>query len=190
MPLLRFRVYWEEDDQIYRDIEIKSGQTFLEFHKIIVQAYEFDGKHSASFFESNDRWQRNREINSEVLTNKKDAPALSMMRTPVSALVTNPDQKFVYEYDPSKHWIFLIELIGVSKEEDPRRTYPYLLRKEGIAPTQYGAKGMAKDNLLEIEEKYDLGSDEMSEGYGSEGEEENDESSQAENFGSEESYDE
>ena len=187
MPLLRFRVYWEDDDQIYRDIEIRSNQTFLELHKAIIQAYEFDGKHTASFFESNDRWQRGREINSEVLVNKKDAPALSMMRTPVSALVAKPDQKFVYEYDPAKHWTFLVELIGISKDEDPKRTYPFVLRKEGIAPAQYGVKGVAADKLMEVEEKYDLGADEMAEGFGSEGEE----GTASEDFsGSSETYDE
>lgn len=187
MPLLRFRVYWEDDDQIYRDIEIRSNQSFLEFHQAIIQAYEFDGKHAASFFESNDRWQRGREINSEVLANKKDAPALSMMRTPVSALVAKPDQKFVYQYDPAKHWHFLVELIGVSKDEDPWRTYPFVLRKEGIAPAQYGVKGVAADKLMEVEEKYDLGADEMAEGFGNEGEEGSD---AAEDFGGSDSYDE
>jgi len=188
MPLLRFRVYWEDDDQIYRDIEVRSNQTFLDFHKGIIQAYEFDGKHSASFYESNDRWLRGREINSEVLVNKKDAPALSMMRTPVSALVAKPDQKFIYVYDPVKLWTFLVELIGVSKDEDPKRTYPFVLRKEGIAPAQYGVKGVAPDKLMEVEEKYDLGADEMAEGFGSEGEE----GSSADEFsgGGSDSYDE
>jgi hypothetical protein len=170
MPLLRFRVLWEEDDLVYRDIEIKNGQTFLEFHKAILQSYEFDGKHAASFFESNDRWTRGREINSEVLVNKKDAPALSMMRTPVSALVSNPDQKFIYEYGSPKKWLFHVELIGVVKDEDPKRTYPYILRKEGIGPAQYGIKGVNPDKLIEVEEKYDLGADEMAEGFGNEGE--------------------
>lgn len=174
MPLLRFRVYWEEDDQIYRDIEIRSNQSFLELHQGILKAYEFDTKHSASFFESNDRWQRGRELSSEVLVNKKDAPALSMSRTPVSALVAKPDQKFVYVYDPVKQWTFLVELIGISKDEDPRRTYPFVLRKEGIGPAQYGVKGVATDKLMEVEEKYDLGADEMAEGFGSEGDESGD----------------
>ena len=171
MPILRFRVYWEEDDQIYRDIELRSGQTFLEFHQGIMSAFEFDGKHTSSFYESNDRWQKGREISSEVLVNKKDAPALSMMRTPVSALVAKPDEKFVYVYDPAKSWTFLVELIGVSAQEDPKRTYPFVLRKEGLAPAQYGVKGVAPDKLMEVEEKYDLGADEMAEGFGSEGEE-------------------
>lgn len=170
MTILRFRVYWEEDDQTYRDIELLGNQTFLDFHKAILLAYEFDGKHPASFYESNDKWVRGRELSSEVLVNKKDAPALSMVKTPVSALVSLPDQKFVYVYDPVKKWTFMAELTGVSKEETPRRTYPFILRKEGIAPAQYGIKGVSPDKIMEIEEKYDLGAEEMAEGFGSEGE--------------------
>ena len=170
MAVLRFRVFWEDDDQTYRDIELLGNQTFLDFHKCILLAYEFDGKHPASLYESNDKWTYGREISSEVLVNKKDAPALSMLKTPVSALVTNPDQKFIYVYDPAKKWTFMAELIGVSKEETARRVYPFILRKEGIAPAQYGIKGVNPDKIMEIEEKYDLGADEMAEGFGNEGE--------------------
>jgi hypothetical protein len=173
MPVLRFRVAWEDDDQVYRDIEICTGQSFLDFHHSILKAYEFDGKHSASFFESNDRWHRHREINSEVLVNKKDAPALSMTKTTVSALVAVPDQKFIYVYDPAKEWTFLVELIGVEKEEVADRVYPFTLRKEGLSPAQYGVRGVTGDKLIEIEEKYDLGAEEMIEGYGDEGEDDN-----------------
>ena len=170
MPILRFRVYWEEDDQIYRDVEILSGSNFMELHQVILKSFDFDSRFSASFFESNDRWQRAREINSEVLVNKKEAPALSMVKTPVTALVQKPDQKFIYVYDPIKQWTFLVELIGVEKEENPKRTYPFVLRKEGIAPSQYGVKGPGHDAMMEIEEKYDLSSEEMAEGFGNEGE--------------------
>lgn len=171
MPLLKFRVYWEEDDLIYRDIDIISSQTFLDFHHAIIKSYEFDGKHSAQFFESNDRWERFRILSSEVLVNKKDAPALSMLKTPVSALVAVPDQKFIYEYDPQKKWTFLLELIGISNEINDQKTYPICTRKEGMAPSQYKLGG-GTDLLMEIEEKYDLGADEMAEGYGSEGNDE------------------
>lgn len=191
MALLRFRIYWEDDDQIYRDIEIKSGQTFLDLHKGILKAYEFDGKHAASFFESNERWQMGREISSEVLVNKKDAPALSMTKTPITALVAKPDQKFVYTYDPVKKWTFLVELIGVNKDEDPKKEYPLLVRKEGVAPAQYGIKGISGDKMMEMEEKYDLGAEEMAEGFGSEGEEGSSDEGGTEEYGTEEAgYDE
>ncbi len=182
MAVLRFRVYWEDDDQTYRDIEVLGNQTFLDFHKSILQAYEFDGKHPASFYESNDKWAYGREISSEVLINKKDAPALSMLKTPVSALVTNPDQKFIYVYDPAKKWTFMAELINVNRDETPRRIYPFVLRKEGIAPAQYGIKGVNPDKIMEIEEKYDLGAEEMAEGFGNEGEGGAEESDSSENM--------
>jgi len=170
MAILRFRVFWEEDDQTYRDIEIMSSQSFLDLHKAIYQAYEFDGKHSASFYESSDRWNYGRELNSEVTTNSKNAPALSMSRTPVSALISEPDQKFIYVYDLAKKWTFQVELIHVGKDEVSKRVYPYLLRKEGIAPAQYGIKGVNPDKIVEIEERYDLGTADM-DGFGDEGDE-------------------
>ncbi len=170
MSLYRFRIYWEEDDLTYRDIEVIAGQSLLDFHHAILKAWEFDGKHTASFFESNDRWERGRRFSSDVLSNKKDAPALSMIKTPISALVSTPNQKFVYEYDPAKQWVFLIELIGVSRDENPKKTYPLVIRKEGIGPAQYGVKGLPAEKMVEVEEAYDLGADEMAEGFGNEGE--------------------
>ena len=172
MAIFRFRVYWEEDDQTYRDIEIEGHQTFLDFHKCIVKAYEFDGKHTASFFVSNDKWEYGMEFNSAVLVNKKGAPALSMERTPVSAMISFPDQKFMYVYNPDKKWIFQVELINVAKEATYRREYPFLLRSEGIAPAQYGIKGVNPDKLVEIEEKYDVGSGAREDGFGDEGDDE------------------
>src|SRR4051812_46533086 len=100
MSLFRFRAYWEEDDLIYRDIEVLNTHTLTEFCETINKSFELDGKHPALFYESNDRWQRGRTFSSQVLVNKKDAPQLSMLKTPIGALVTTPSQKFVYEYDP------------------------------------------------------------------------------------------
>jgi hypothetical protein len=183
MAILRFRVFWEDDDQTYRDIEIQGHQTFMDFHNAILKAYEFDGKHPASFYESDEKWSYGRQFSSEVLTNKKDAPALSMVKTPISALISLPDQKFMYVYDLTKKWTFHVELIGVNKDETMKRVYPFLLRKEGIAPAQYGIKGVNPDKIMEIEEKYDLGAEEMAEGFGNEGEGGSDSEESSEDMG-------
>jgi len=153
MTILRFRIYWEDDDQTYRDIEIQGSQTFLDFHQSIVKAFEFDGKHPASFYESDDKWGYGRELNSEVMANKKDAPALSMVKTPVSALIALPDQKFIYVYDPAKKWTFMVELIGVSKEETYRRGVPLYTAQRRNCPGTIWYKGVAVDKIMEIEEK-------------------------------------
>jgi hypothetical protein len=79
-----------------------------------------------------------------------------MEATPVGSEIREPNQKFVYVYDFVKNWTFLVELINVSKEENNKLTYPTVVRTEGIAPSQYGTKGLVADKLAEVEEKYDL----------------------------------
>lgn len=170
MPVLKFRVYWEEDESVYRDIVVKPAQSFLQFHQSILTAFEFDSKHNATFFRSNDNWQRGREIIFEKDNAPRKAEPLLMVDTAIGAEVKTPNQKFIYVYDFAKHWTFLVELIAVSKEEDPKKTYPLMVRKEGLAPSQYGTKGLVNDKLVEMEEKYDLNKEGMDEGFGEEGE--------------------
>lgn len=172
MPVLKFRVYWEEDESVYRDIAVKPGQNFLQFHQAILTAYEFDSKHKATFFRSNDNWQRGREILLEKDGEPRKAEPLLMSDTPIGAMVRDPNQKFIYLYDYAKNWTFLVELIGVAKDENAKLSYPACVRKEGLAPSQYGTKGLIGDKLVEMEEKYDLNREGMSEdGFGEEGEE-------------------
>jgi hypothetical protein len=92
-----------------------------------------------------------------------------MDATTIGSEIKDPNQKFVYIYDFVKNWSFWVELINVSKEENPRIDYPATVRTEGIAPSQYGTKGLVSDKLAEMEEKYDLVTG--AEGFGEEGEE-------------------
>ncbi len=62
MAILKFRAYLEEDESVYRDIVLKHTQTFFDLHEFILKSYEFDSKHDATFYRSNDSWQQGREI--------------------------------------------------------------------------------------------------------------------------------
>src|ERR1700730_13902873 len=157
MAVLKFRIYFEEDDSVYRDVVAKHTQTFLQLHQVILKAYEFDNKHQATFFRSNDHWQRGREISLEKYDKSYRAEPLLMANTSIGSEIRDPNQKFVYVYDFVKNWSFLVELINVSKEDSGKLDYPVVVKTEGIAPSQYGTKGLVGDKLTEIEEKYDLG---------------------------------
>lgn len=156
MAILKFRIYFEEDESIYRDIAIRHTQSFFDLHETILKSYEFDNKHKATFFRSNDHWQRGREISLEKYEKEYKAPPLLMADTTIGSEIRDPNQKFVYLYDFNKNWAFLVELINVSKEENPRITYPSMVRTEGIAPSQYGTKGLLGEKFADVEEKYDL----------------------------------
>jgi hypothetical protein len=169
MAILKFRIYFEEDDSVYRDVAIRHTQTFFDLHEAILKSYEFDSKHGATFFRSNDNWLRGREISLEVYDKKYKAPPLLMKETTIGSEIKDPNQKFVYNYDFVKGWSFLVELINVTKEESPKVSYPSVVRKEGIPPSQYGTKSLLGERFADIEEKYDL--TKGAEGFGEEGEE-------------------
>ena len=156
MAILKFRIYFEEDDSIYRDIAIKHKQNFRDLHDAILKAYEFDNKHSATFYRSNDRWQRGREISLAKYDKDYAVQPLLMEETPIGTEIKDPNQKFVYQYDFNKNWTFWVELINVSREENPKLSYPAMVRTEGIAPSQYGTKGLLGSKFADVEEKYDL----------------------------------
>ncbi len=168
MAILKFRVYFEEDDSIYRDVAIRHTQSFTDLHHAILKGYEFDSKHPATFYRSNDNWQRGREITLEKYDRNYKVAPLLMADTTIGSEIKDPNQKFVYQYDFVKNWSFLVELINVSKEESSKLDYPAVIKKEGIGPSQYGVKGLVGDKLTEVEEKYDLSRG--AEGFGVEGE--------------------
>ena len=62
--MYKFRVTFEDHDEVSRDIEIKSNQTFMDLHKAIQSAIGFDGAQLASFYMSNDYWVKGKEITS------------------------------------------------------------------------------------------------------------------------------
>jgi len=167
MAILKFRVYFEEDDSIYRDVVARHTQSFLQLHQVILKAYEFDNKHQATFYRSNDHWQRGREISLEKYDKAYKVEPLLMESTTIGSEIRDPNQKFMYTYDFVKNWGFLVELINVSKEESDKLDYPAVVKSEGIPPSQYGTKGLVGDKLTEIEEKYDL--KKGTEGFGVEG---------------------
>lgn len=156
MAILKFRIYFEEDESVYRDIAIKHTQTFQDLHDTILKSFEFDSRHQATFYRSNDNWQRGREISLEKYDKSYKVEPLIMSSTTIGSEIRNPSEKFIYVYDFTRAWTFLVELISVSKDENPKLSYPAIIRTEGISPSQYGTKSILGDRFVDIEEKYDL----------------------------------
>src|SRR5258706_15013257 len=91
-----------------------------------------------------------------------------MNETTIGSEIRDPTQKFIFQYDFNKNWTFLVELINVSREDNPKLSYPSTVRAEGIAPSQYGTKGLLGEKFADVEEKYDL--TQGAEGFVEEGE--------------------
>ena len=184
MAVLKFRVYWEEDDAVYRGVAIKHVQSFKDLNDVVLKSFEFDNKHKATFYRSNDNWQRGREISLEKYDKAYVVEPLLMDQTPIGSEIKDPNQKFIYVYDFNRNWTFQVELINVNKEENQKLNYPAVVRTEGLAPSQYGTRSLLGDKFVEVEEKYDLSKGE--EGFGLVGDGDSDTTEEATEEGGEE----
>jgi hypothetical protein len=144
MAVYKFKITVEDNDDIYREIEILSGQTFEEFHDCIQDAYKFDKKHAASFFVSDDYWRKDQEITLRKEDLELDAeevkkavpPKKLMSGTKIAKYIESPRQRFVYVFDPAVKWTFCIELMKILPD-NPKGTYPACVKSIGNSPKQY-----------------------------------------------------
>lgn len=139
MAVYKFRVTFEEYDDVHRDIEIRSTQTFEDLHNCIQEAIKFDNKHDASFYMSDDNWMKGQEITSNKNPNK-DVPLMKKSR--LCDFIIDPHQKIYYVYDFDNNWTFFIELIKIVVDDDKQAVYPRCIKATLEAPKQYGITNM------------------------------------------------
>lgn len=178
MALYKFKVYFEDNEDVYRVIEIKSGQTFLELHEAILASIGFDKKHDASFFMSDDNWRKGQEI-----TTRTGADKPLMKDAKLNKYINDPHQKIIYIYDFNADWTLNCELTGIVIKEDITVDYPNIVKSVGKAPKQYATEKKIGEDLEEDEFEYitrnllagDVSKEELDEhagGFGSEGDDE------------------
>jgi hypothetical protein len=152
MAIYRFKVSLEDNEDVFRDIDIRAAQTFEDFHKAIQEAFKFDAKHAASFFVSDDYWRKGQEITlrKEDLPLDEDEvkhnvdPKKLMKEVKIASCIEQPHQRFVYVFDPNAQWSFLIEMIRIT-EENRKTDYPAIVRSIGNAPKQYKVVAVPKE---------------------------------------------
>lgn len=138
MAIYRFRVTFEDYEDVYREIDMPSKGTFLELHEAIHKSTGYQAGVSSSFYVSNDQWKKGTEI-AYLPTNRKIANAvLKMEDIRLSKFIDDPHQKFYYIYNFDRPYEFHVELIKILKEEEGKE-YPSVFRAVGDAPKQAAA---------------------------------------------------
>lgn len=134
MNIFKFRVILDTEEDVFRDIEMPTEGSFEAFHQAILRAFDWEEGELASFYKSNETWDRGQEIPLMDMGGPAEgAPGSSMATTFLNQLVTKPDEKLVYVYDFFRMWCFYIELQSVSKAKSGI-LYPHLALSYGEAP--------------------------------------------------------
>jgi hypothetical protein len=149
MPGLKFRVLLDSDknEEVFRDIIISNEANFESFFHAIMSAFGFNGDQMASFYVSNDNWDKGHELSLIDMSYDDDAidePASVMKQACIQDFLTEPDQRYILVYDFMRMWIFLIELIAYEKDTPEA---PIMALAIGKAP-QESTKSMLDENLF------------------------------------------
>jgi len=151
MQVYRFRLLFEDQEEFLRDIEIRPGQTFKDFHDIVLSSVDIESNELASFFICDPSWNKQREItliDMGVKTPDTDfddddirkpvtipIPVMIMEDVKIREVIDDPHQRILFEYNFLNPTTFFIELMKIV-EGDPKKNYPICVKKEGtMAPT-------------------------------------------------------
>ena len=146
MLIYRFKVTCEESDGFMREIEIQPGQTFLDFHHILIDSAELLQCESASFFMTDKKYKKDREISlkqakrqvrkydediDQVVT---EAVALPVMKNEkIKNYIEDPHQKMIYEFVGREYFTFYLELFKIVQCEE-MVSFPRCIRRVGELP--------------------------------------------------------
>src|SRR5438477_3823792 len=108
MAVYRFRITFEDHDDVSRDIEIRTTQTFEDLHHAIHSFIGFDASKPASFYLSDDNWKKGEEITSRDLKKDEKGKIKKMRSERMLDTIADPHQKIYYLFDPAAQWAFRI----------------------------------------------------------------------------------
>jgi hypothetical protein len=138
MALYRFRVTFEDYDDVIREIDVKSNQTFEDLHRAIHQSTGYNCEFPSSFYISNDQWIKGEEITYLPNQRRIDRGVELMDKIKLSNRIDDPHQKFYYTFNFDRPFDFHVELLKIILEETPGTNYPAIIRSVGEAPKQFG----------------------------------------------------
>ena len=137
MALYRFRVTFEDYDDVSREVDIKSTHTFADLHHAIHQSVGYNPDYSSSFYISNDQWTKGEEIAFKPNERKVSRGVALMENSKLTAFIDDPHQKFYYTSNFDRPFDFHVELVKIL-DETTGVTYPATVKTVGEAPKQFG----------------------------------------------------
>ncbi|MFC3196426.1 hypothetical protein ACFOET_02245 [Parapedobacter deserti] len=138
MAIYRFRISFEDYDDVIREIDVLPKQTFLDLHNALHAALGYNPNVPSSFYVSNDYWKKGDEIAYLPDKRKKELGVALMEESKLNKFIDDPHQKFYYVYNFDRPFDFHVQLIKILKEE-AGKTYPTLFKSVGQAPKLPGA---------------------------------------------------
>lgn len=154
MQIFHLRILMDDVPDVFRDIEITENATFLELHEALLKAFSFSGNEMASFYVSDEDWDKGEEIPlMDMMSDLGSGPMKSMADTRLNEVMDGKGSKMLYLYDFMRMWVFYIEVISVAPAKEGA-TYPEVILMVGTPPAEDSKKDAGP---MKIEHSDDAG---------------------------------
>ena len=151
--IYKIRVILDAEEDIFRDLEIESGDNLEDLHNAISQAFGFVGDEMASFYTCDQDWNQEEEIALHDL-NDEGSDLRLMNETALDMVLTEEQPKLIYVYDFLNMWTFFVELASISEREDGR-SYPNLLFSFGELPDAPPERNFESDPSVDYDDTFE-----------------------------------
>ena len=161
-----FRFISDEEDSFVIDVNINHNQTFEQLHKAIQDILKFDESQLASFYTSNDEWEKLDEI--ALLTMDEDSDVKIMQETYIDDIFTEKNQHILYVFDYFNERLFFGSITRTIDAKSPIEL-PSVSKMEGNIPAQFKEMEIEEsvdDDYDDFEDEGDFDFDDLPEDYG------------------------
>lgn len=160
--IFKLRIILEAEENVFRDVEVKTDQTLLDLHHGIKAAFDLKGEEMSSFYLSNDDWYQGSEISLEDVSEKEQIDTMAEIK--IEQVIPEKGNKMIFVYDFLSMWTFYVEVMEtdvISANSDfPALVFSYGERPE-IAPESemFGELDIEddfddEDDFLDFDENY------------------------------------
>jgi hypothetical protein len=149
--IYHFQISSQESQDFRLEVKMDEKHSFFDFHSIIQKSLGYESHQLASFFISDIRWRKLKEI-SMLDLGVNGGAFFIMQKTKLADLIHSMDRKLIYTFDFLNDRSFFIELTGIIMEKSLNE--PLVTLKQGDPPVQVlGEEIMEKEPIVHVEEE-------------------------------------
>jgi len=145
-----FRIISDENPDFIRDLVAGGSDTFLDVHHTLQKELGYDPAQLASFFITNQQWEKELEITLIDMMQEPGVRCYTMDQVTLEEHIRDLNQRMLYLFDFFSDRAFFIELIEMEDQDSPRLT-PFIGHRKGDPPPQL-ALDLLMDESPELEE--------------------------------------
>ena len=143
--VFHFLILSGESEDFVLELQLHQKNSFLDFHHAIIEALNFDSNNLASFWKTDENWQK---ISEATLIDMDEHSKHLMKDINIEDCCRNKGERFLYIFDYFSERSLFIKIVNIIDLENNISKYPTVVRLEGVVPLQTKRGEKYIDDLL------------------------------------------